>query len=72
MAREEYIGRSSTSSTRQVTLERHINLYMGRARNYLNWLDGKSAVFWAEKAVALSIEHYNLSQPNDPIRYLYN
>ena len=66
-AREEYIG-SGRPNNRQVTLERHIHLYMGRARNYLNWLDGKSAVFWAEKAVALSIEHYNLSEPHDPIR----
>jgi len=70
-AREEYIG-SGRPNNRQVTLERHIHLYMGRARNYLNWLDGKSAVFWAEKAVALSIEHYNLSEPHDPIRPFSN
>ena len=53
-------------------MERYIALYQQRARNYLTWLDAQSAVFWAEKAVALSIEHYNLSQPKDPIRPFTN
>ena len=67
-AKEEYIASGGSTRSSQISnLERNIALYIQRARDYLNWWDGESAVFWAEKAVALSIDHHNLSTNHDKI-----
>ena len=71
-AKEEYIASGGSTRSSQISnLERNIALYIQRARDYLNWWDGESAVFWAEKAVALSIDHHNISE-NDKIKPFKN
>ena len=55
-ASEEYLAPENT-------LERMIQIYTRRARNYFNWLDYETAFFWAEKALALSIENHNIDAP---------